>query len=418
MKFFPNLLLLVFAAALLGCASPTPIPIIAQEVAAPVKPVVEPAPAVAESLRASPPAELPRPRVASAPVASPVATAPATVVSPGGRELLEKLLPAKISDRAGWATEIHTAFSTLQIPQTPEYFCAALAVIEQESSWQGDPAVPGLGDIVWKEIGARAGKYHVPLFTVKAALMVPSIDGRSYKARIDALRTEREMNELFEAIVNDSPEIARKFGISNPIRTGGPMQVSIDFATAHTKVWNYPYPVRNNIRDEVFTRRGGLYFGIAHLLQYRAPYQDMRYRFADFNAGRYSSRNAAFQQALSAIAKVRLVPDGDLLIYRNGRPHNEPSSTAKALSAIAARMGMSAQEISADLALEKTSGFADSRLYQRVFELADKAAGRPVPREAMPQIRLQSAKITRKLTTGWFADRVDGRYRTCLARAL
>jgi hypothetical protein len=34
----------------------------------------------------------------------------------------------------------------------------------------------------------------------------------------------------------------------------------------------------------------------------------------------------------------------------------------------------------------------------------------------MPRIRLQSAKITRKLTTEWFANRVDQRYRACLAR--
>ena len=78
---------------------------------------------------------------------------------------------------------------------------------------------------------------------------------------------------------------------------------------------------------------------------------------------------------------------------------------------------MSAQEIAADLAREKTSGFADTRLYQRVFTLADQQAGRKVSREAMPQIRLQSSKITRKLTTGWFADRVNWRYQTCLARA-
>lgn len=38
-------------------------------------------------------------------------------------------------------------------------------------------------------------------------------------------------------------------------------------------------------------------------------------------------------------------------------------------------------------------------------------------RQAMPQIDLKSPKITRKLTTEWFARRVEGRYRSCLSRA-
>ena len=47
--------------------------------------------------------------------------------------------------------------------------------------------------------------------------------------------------------------------------------------------------------------------------------------------------------------------------------------------------------------------------------MADKA-GKPMPRQAMPQIDLKSPKISRKLTTEWFARRVEGRYKTCLAR--
>jgi len=35
----------------------------------------------------------------------------------------------------------------------------------------------------------------------------------------------------------------------------------------------------------------------------------------------------------------------------------------------------------------------------------------------VPQIRLESPKITRKLTTEWFARRVDERYQRCLANA-
>jgi hypothetical protein len=34
----------------------------------------------------------------------------------------------------------------------------------------------------------------------------------------------------------------------------------------------------------------------------------------------------------------------------------------------------------------------------------------------VPGINLQSAKFTRKLTTEWFTQRVDDRYRKCRAR--
>ena len=52
-----------------------------------------------------------------------------------------------------------------------------------------------------------------------------------------------------------------------------------------------------------------------------------------------------------------------------------------------------------------------------MFELADTEAGLKLPRAVMPRIDLKSPKITRKLTTEWFATRVDKRHRQCMARA-
>ena len=77
---------------------------------------------------------------------------------------------------------------------------------------------------------------------------------------------------------------------------------------------------------------------------------------------------------------------------------------------------MTNQAIERDLKLEKSEGFNQTRLFKRVFELAEQQTGRDLAQQVMPQIQLVSPKITRKLTTEWFARRVDGRYKTCMAR--
>jgi hypothetical protein len=141
------------------------------------------------------------------------------------------------------------------------------------------------------------------------------------------------------------------------------------------------------------------------------------YRFADFNAGRYSSRNAAFQAALAGLSGKPLTLDGDLLRYQGGRAVEQPSSVEIALRSLGGRLGLNAGQIRRDLLLEKAAGFGQSPLFTRLYALADKVAGRPLARQLMPQIDLKSPKITRKLTTEWFARRVEGRYRTCLTRA-
>ena len=200
------------------------------------------------------------------------------------------------------------------------------------------------------------------------------------------------------------------------MRTGGPMQVSVAFAEKHAATKPYPYALSGNIRHEVFTRRGGVYFGIAHLLDYPAPYERDLYRFADFNAGQYASRNAAFQNAVVQVSGIPLVLDGDLLRYQGEQPLREPGSTELATRVLAQRLQMNEREIRRDLELAKTNAFERSELYVRMFALADRAAARRLPRAVLPQIQLQSPKITRSLTTEWFANRVQGRYDACLAR--
>lgn len=80
--------------------------------------------------------------------------------------------------------------------------------------------------------------------------------------------------------------------------------------------------------------------------------------------------------------------DGDLIRYGS----REPGKT----------------ELADSLAFEKTT------LWARTFALAERKAGRVLPREMLPCIQLESPKITRQLTTAWFAQRVDERWRRCM----
>lgn len=373
-------------------------------------------PVVTPSVPSMPPTPITTPTgpVVSQPVSppAPVPPFPAYPNEAAARALVQnKLLPTSVRDKAGWSQEIVGAFTGLHLPYRADLLCAAMAVIEQESTWQADPVVPGLGEMVWKKIAEKAGGV-IPVAALKVAFLKPSATGESYTSRIDRLRTEKEMNALFEDMVADARRLGLPVNMKNPIRTGGPMQVSVEFAEEHVRAKGYPYPRKGSWRDEVFSRRGGLYFGIANLLDFPADYPDMRYRFADFNAGRYSSRNAAFQAVVSRLSGMKLALDGDLLIYRDGAPSSSISSTQLALERLEGRLGMSRAEVSRDLRLEKTPAFSQSALYQKVFALAGGHAARAV----MPQIQLVSPKITRKLTTEWFADRVDGRYKACLAR--
>ena len=351
----------------------------------------------------------------------PGGVAPARAEAPAtGREIramVTRLIPAATRDRAGWADDLHGAFSRLDLPHAPQVYCAAIAVIEQESSFQADPVVANLPGIVWRELEQRGSKYGIPRLLISAAMLKTSPDGRSYHQRIAALKTEKQVNALFEDMIAELPAGKTLFAGYNPVRTGGPMQVSIAFAEEFAREKAYPYPVDRSIRDEVFTRRGGLYFGSAILLDYPAPYDDVAYRFADFNAGRYSSRNAAFQAALARAGGKPMTLDGDLLRYKDGKPLEQPSEVEAALLGLSGKLRLSPREIRRDLLLEKSAAFGQSPLYVRLFAVAEQAAGGGVPRQAMPQIDLKGPKITRKLTTEWFARRVEGRHRACLARA-
>ncbi len=329
------------------------------------------------------------------------------------RAEIVRLLPPKAADRAGWAADITAAFAALDIDPVTPNLCATLAVAEQESNFVVDPAVPGLARIARAEIDRRAEQHDIPQLLVRGALLLKSSDGRSYGERIAAVRTEQDMSRIYEDMIGRVPLGKRLFADSNPVHTAGPMQVSVAFAEQQVREHPYPYAVEGPIRHEVFTRRGGVYFGIAHLLGYPATYDQMIYRFADFNAGFYASRNSAFQNAVALATGIPLALDGDLINYDS----DKPGTTELAVRTLARRLDLGDAQIRRALEQGESIEFEKTSLYQRVFALADQVERTSLPRARVPRIDLKSPKITRKLTTDWFANRVDQRYRACLAKA-
>ncbi len=331
------------------------------------------------------------------------------------RVQIASLMPSTVRDRAGWATDIQESFTAMKIAPSKNNICAVLSVVEQESTYQVDPQVPNLAKISREEIFRRADRAGAPEFAVRVALQLKSPTGKTYEERLASVKTEQDLSLMYEDFISEVPLGKQLFDGWNPVHTAGPMQVSIGFAEAHTKARPYPFPIKTTLRHELFTRRGGMYFGIAHLLDYPAPYgEQMIFRFADFNAGRLASRNAAFQNALSVATGKKLDLDGDLIM------HNSKDTAGQTLTAtlsLTQALGMTEADIRRELMVGETSAsFNTSALYTKVFALAERKAGRTLPQAVVPRIVLQSPKITRQLTTEWFAQRVESRYNQCLQR--
>ncbi|KOQ85594.1 DUF1615 domain-containing protein, partial [Enterobacter hormaechei] len=237
---------------------------------------------------------------------------------------------------------------------------------------------------------------------------ITSPNGKSYSERLDTVKTEKQLSAIFDDFINMVPMGQKLFGSLNPVHTGGPMQVSIAFAEKHTD--GYPWDIDGTVRQEVFSLRGGLWFGTYHLLNYPANYDKPLYRFADFNAGWYASRNAAFQNAVSRASGVKLALDGDLIAYGS----SEAGTTERAVRKLSTKLEMSNSDIRRQLEKGDSLAFEKTDLYKQVFALAEKKSGKALPRAILPGIQLESPKITRNLTTDWFAKRVDDRRARCM----
>ena len=354
-------------------------------------------------------------------------------MTPGMAYLMIKRVRPTVTEPDGWAADLLDVMQAQSIPPTRENVCAAIAVIDQESNFVANPQVQGLGELADKALRAKMARY-----PIVGALIIEFLDTHpkgdtSYLQRIRRAKTERDLDLTYRAMVNDAGTASnmslfvqsglfnRMIEDRNDISTVGSMQVSVRFAMDEAKAKRYlPMTLSDDyaLRDELYTRRGGIYYGVKQLLGYDTGYSQKIYRFADYNAGRYSSRNAAFQHIISILTKQPLARDGDLLLYdKNGQALGNISSSEKALRALSAaeNLGLSDKQLRADLLLEKQDSFATSGTYLAIKNLYQRKLGKPAPFAELPGIDLSSPKLSHKMTTASYAASVDKRYQKCLS---
>lgn len=341
-------------------------------------------------------------------------------------------IPPHVPDREGWADDIAFALRSLEKDITAERVCAVIAVIEQESGYQTDPVVPNLPQIVregLKKKFARLGPLAQPALDTLLSGKAPG-SNETFNQRINRLRTERDLDRFFRdisatykqslpgtyAIASAISLIMGKGSLHNlnPVTTAGSMQVKIAYAREIDELKSMS---EEQLREYLYTRMGGIRVGTARLINYPAAYDDLIYRFADFNVGMYASRNAAFQAMLKDLTGRALALDGDLLAYdEDGEAKAIETETMKALLAFGEKNDLSAWTIRRDLKKEKSEEFESTDSWERVREVWQTRKGRKPAYARVPEVELVSPKLMRPLSTSWFANRVKQRYLTCRTR--
>jgi Protein of unknown function (DUF1615) len=355
-----------------------------------------------------------------------------TLVTVGTTTKLIRAAEKNVVDPQGWAIDLHDVLQQHDLAESRENICAAIAIIDQESGFVADPVVPGLGKL--SEQALRDKFHKIPIGGAIALRWLennPSPQA-SFMARIRNARTERDLDLAYRSLVDyagktTSLDMVLRLGLlnklieeKNEIDTAGSMQVSVKFALGEAKKRRWlPMTLDDvyGVRDHLYTRQGGMYYGVKQLLGYDTGYNQKIYRFADFNAGRYASRNAAFQSVAAKLSGQQLALDGDLLSYgKDGQVLKTATSTEKAIRLANAKhkLGLDDKSIRNDLMKEKEVGFTSTRSFISLRDRYTATTKTPAAFAAVPDIALNSPKLSRSFTTRRFAESVNKRYQACM----
>jgi hypothetical protein len=288
-----------------------------------------------------------------------------------------------------WVRGLNEVMHELKVDcSRDDFLLLAVTTIQMESNVRVDPAVatPNLEQMY----AARLKHFRSDHIIEALALNLSGLDDQlRAKLRRDTrkgkVRTEADLDRyvvqdlrpwLLTTLQTDYhvPERMAQLVVSkavpDPVRTIGPMQVDVYKAYRNAVKRGEHVPSVETMKGWLFDPQTALKRGLkegtyllhinyGYYAQVLPPDQAVLFSAADYNAGEFSSRNAAFQERVSILTGRKLVLDGDLLLYQNGEAEAVRSKTESGVLDVL-QGELSPAAVRRDLLLDKEPGFENT----------------------------------------------------------
>ncbi|MFA6028171.1 MAG: DUF1615 family protein [Patescibacteria group bacterium] len=260
-----------------------------------------------------------------------------------------------VNDRSEmWSNGIIDAMGRAGVEVDEERLKLALILLHRESRLEVDPHIDMTHtyERYRKEIDRRINEIAPEQGKVRDYLegQVAAFE-EDYGERIRDARTEGELDAVMaELRAKIQPAIDgaytflptdkvhslwREMNGKLRVSTLGALQVSVNAAIQYYRARGEKNITEEEARKRLLTMDGNLEVGFALFFmgynQYEGQKDQLRFAFADYNSGPYSSRNAGFQHMVAELSGQSLVLDGDCLMYDGMTTRNDISQTESAV---------------------------------------------------------------------------------------
>ncbi|MDH4249540.1 MAG: DUF1615 domain-containing protein, partial [Deltaproteobacteria bacterium] len=296
-----------------------------------------------------------------------------------------------------WLDDLNMALFELGVPCNQEEFLVlVLTTIQLESAVRSDPALENANLeslFEYKLAQLRDSSLFLEPMLNQSGL----VEGLRAKLRADTrtgkVRTEGDLGRYVEGdlrvwlaerltseyfIPGPVARFTAEQALVNPVSTIGPMQVNVHKAYRNARRRGEAVSGTEAMQRLLLDRGTALYRGLKEGIymlwrgfsfysRYVPVEEAIQYTTADYNAGEFSSRNAAFQARVSEMSRHKLTLDGDLLLYDGDQPRQRVSNTESAILTLKAEL--TPHQVREDLKLEKEPEFITTTTYLKVCEL-------------------------------------------------